>query len=33
MMEEQAMVIGARFAVESTPGLGTTVTLAIPLND
>ena len=33
MMEEQAMVIGARFSLQSTPGLGTTVTLAIPLND
>jgi signal transduction histidine kinase len=33
MMEEQAMVIGARLSLESKPGLGTTVTLAIPLDD
>ena len=33
MMEEQAMVIGARLSLESTPGLGTTVTLLVPLHD
>jgi signal transduction histidine kinase len=33
MMEEQATVIGARLAIESSPGSGTTVTLDVPLND
>lgn len=33
MMEEQATVIGGRLSVDSTPGLGTTVALVVPLND
>ena len=33
MMEEQATVIGAGLALESTPGVGTVVRLIIPLSD
>jgi len=33
MMEEQATVIGGRLSLESTPGLGTNVSLVVPMND